>query len=116
MEVELKRLFRKVGFRFDSMAAWLMCQEFKVDLDSMDKIPQDDYLPSWVWSAHRSYSMDRYKKPMSYDKMKVFIAKMRKSEWDKIIQAMIATRAPESTDKKKVPTGMNSSSRDGERG
>lgn len=113
MTVEIKRRFRRtVGFRFDAMAAWLMCQQHGVDLDSMDKIPKDEYISSWVWAAHRSYSMLKYRKPVfTYVQMKRFIARMRKSKWDLLLQAMTQTKAPE-TDKKKVQHGENSLSQD----
>jgi hypothetical protein len=114
MIVEIKRRFRRaVGFRFDAMAAWLMCQQHGVDLDSMDKIPKEEYVFSWVWSAHRSFCMMRYRKPMNYEWMKHYIARMRKSDWDKVLEAMTDTRTPESNDKKKVQPGENSLSQDG---
>jgi len=113
MIVKINRRLRVVGFRFDAMAAFLMCQHHGVDLDKLDDIPKAEYTPSWVWSAHRSYCMLQYKKPMSYDKMKVFIARMRKSEWDTIIQGMASASAPEADSKKKVQPGENFSSQDG---
>jgi hypothetical protein len=114
MIVEIKRRFRRaVGFRFDAMAAWLLCQHHGVDLDGMDNIPKEEYVTSWVWSAHRSFCMLRYRKPIPYERMKVFIARMRKSEWDILLKAMVIARAPEGGDKKKVQPGENSSSQDG---
>ena len=102
MIVELKKRFRIVGFRFDAMAALLMCQQHKAELDELDKIPKDDYLPSWIWSAHRSYCMLNYKKPgYTYEQMKKFIDAMRKSEWDKLLKAMNSVKAP-ADGKKKV--------------
>jgi hypothetical protein len=95
------------------MAAWLLCQQYGIDLNSMDSIPKEEYVSSWVWAAHRSFCMMRYRKPMSYEWMKRFISRMRKSEWDIILKAMTDTRAPESEDKKKVQPGENSSSQDG---
>jgi len=116
MIVKINRRFRVIGFRFDAMAAFLMCQQYGVDLNKLDTIPKAEYTPSWVWSAHRSYCMWQYKKPMTYSKMKVFISRMRKSEWDAIINGMSSASAPESDDKKKVQTGMNSSQQDGRQG
>lgn len=113
MIVKIQRAFRVIGFRFDAMAAFLMCQHHGVDLDGLDKIPKDEYTLSWVWSAHRSFCMLQYKKPLSYDKMKKFIAGMRKSEWDQIINAMSSTINEGGGDKKKVQPGMNSLSQDG---
>jgi len=60
--------------------------------------------------------MQQYKKSMTYSKMKMFIAMMRKSEWDTIIKGMSSSSAPETDDKKKVQAGMNSSSQDGRQG
>ena len=116
MIVKIKRRFRNaVGFRFDAMAAFLLCQHHGVDLNGLDTIPKDKYLPSWIWSAHRSYCMDKARKPMSYDKMMHFVDRMRKYEWDIILNAMTSTRGPDSgDDKKKVQHGMNSSSEGGE--
>jgi hypothetical protein len=56
--------------------------------------------------------MWQYKKPLSYDKMKKFIATMRKSEWDDVLAAMIAS-SNQGGDKKKVQTGMSYLSPDG---
>jgi len=50
---------------------------------------------------------------MSYDRMKRFISVIRKSEWDKILAAMVATKTPDGGDKKKVQAGQNSLSQDG---
>ena len=116
MIVKINRRLRVIGFRFDAMAAFLMCQQHGVDLNKLDSIPKEEYTPSWVWSAHRSYCMLQYRKPMTYNKMKVFISRMRKSEWDAIIEGMSLASAPESNNKKKVQTGENSSSQDGRRG
>ena len=113
MIVKIKRTFRVIGFRFDAMAAFLMCQHHGVDLNSIDKIPKDEYSLSWVWSAHRSFCMWQYKKPLSYDKMKTFIATMRKSEWDDVLAAMVASSNQGGNDKKKVQHGVNSLSQDG---
>ena len=112
MIVEIKRLFKAVGFRFDAMAAFLMCQHHGVDLDSLDKIPKDEYTLSWIWSAHRSYMILKVKRPMSFDHMKRFVARMRKSEWDQIIEAMTVT-SNQGEGKKKVQPGVNSLSQDG---
>lgn len=114
MTVEIKRRFRRaIGFRFDAMAAFLMCQYHSVDLDALDTIPKSEYTASWVWSAHKSFCMLRYKKPMPYEKMKRFILRMRKSEWDAILDAMITTKSPEGNSKKKVQNGENYLSQDG---
>jgi len=114
MVVEIKRRFRRaVGFRFDALAAFLMCRMHGVDLNAMDQIPAAEYTPSWVWSAHRSFCLDNNCVPISYSRMKVFINRLRKSEWDVILKAMTDTRAPESGDKKKVQHGENSLSQDG---
>ena len=100
-----------MGFRFDALAAWLMCEQHRVDLSEMDKIPSDDYLPSWVWSAHRSYCMfERTKDRYDYEGMKKFINCMPKSDWDKIIECMRSTKAPESKKKVDPKHGANSSS------
>jgi hypothetical protein len=115
MILTIKKPFRRtVGFRFDAMAAWLLCQYWGVDLNGMDKIPADEYVSSWVWSAHRSYSMQRYRKPvLTHEQMKRYINRMRKTEWDQLLQAMTSSKAPE-TDKKKVEPGQSSSSQDGQ--
>ena len=113
MIVEIKKRLRTVGFRFDAMAAFLMCQHHGVDLDSLDNIPKDQYTITWVWSAHRSYMILKVKKPLSYQAMTKFIEGMKKSEWDKIIAAMTETSNKTEGDKKKVQPGMNSSSQDG---
>jgi len=117
MVVEIKRRFRlhPVGFRFDAMAAWLMCQQYGIDIDGMDKIPKDEYSDSWVWSAHVSFCILKKPHPwryMTYKKMKCFIARMRKSEWDMLLAAMAAVRATDD-DKKKAQPGGNSLSQDG---
>lgn len=103
MIAELRRWYRRIGFRFDALAAKLLCEQFGVDLDSMDKIPKEEYIAAWVWNAHKSYSMYRYKKPVySYAKMKKFIALMPKSEWDeKILPAMYASSPPDEEGSKK---------------
>lgn len=115
MVIEIKRRFRfrAVGFRFDAMAAWLMCQQHGVDLDSMDKIPKEEYVSSWIWSAHRSFCMMRYRQPMAYEKMKQFIARMRKWEWDRLITEMTTVKTSETEDKKKEQPGEDSLSTDG---
>ena len=114
MIVEIKRRLRRaVGFRFDAMAAFLMCQHHGVGLDKLDDIPKTEYTISWVWSAHRSFCMLRYRKPMSYQAMKRFVARMRKSEWDAVLEAMVSTGTPKDDGKKKVQHGENSSSQDG---
>jgi len=114
MTVEIKRRFRRaIGFRFDALAAWLLCQQYGVDLNTMDQIPKKEYTSSWVWSAHRSFCLQEYEKPKTYGWMKIFISRLRKSEWDLILETMSVTRAPESGDKKKVQPGENSLSQDG---
>lgn len=110
MVVEIKKRFRRpVGFRFDALAAFLLCQHHGVDLNTMDKIPPGEYVSSWVWSAHRSYCMLRYKEPMRYEKMKRYIARMRKTEWDGLLKAMTSVKAEGGDDKKKVQLGTTSS-------
>jgi hypothetical protein len=115
MTVEIKRRFRvrPVGFRFDALAAWLMCQQYGVDLNGMDKIPREEYVSSWVWSAHKSFCMMHYREPMPYAKMKKFIARMRKTEWDMLLAAMTEVKSPPEEDKKKVQPGQSSLSQDG---
>jgi len=113
MIVKIKRRLKTIGFRFDAMAAFLMCQQYGVDLNTIDTIPKEEYTPSWVWSAHRSFCMWQYKKPLSYDKMKGFIARMRKAEWDKLLEGMAVSSTPQTEDKKKVQAGMNSSQQGG---
>ena len=110
MTIELKRWWRTVGFRFDAQAAFLMCEQFGVDLSDMDKIPKDEITPAWIWNAHRSHSMQRYKKPLySYQSMKKFIGLMPKSEWDLILEAMYKSRGPEGdTGEKKKQHGNSS--------
>ena len=118
MVVEIKRRFRRpVGFRFDAMAAFLLCQHWGVDLNSMDKIPADEYLSSYLWCAHRSFCMMRYSKPIvrNVERMKWFIDNLRKTEWDVIIKAMTDAKG-EGGDKKKVPAGENFSPPDGGQG
>ena len=114
MIIELKR-WRKVGFRFDALAAWLLCEQHGVDLNEMDKIPKEEYLSSWVWSAHRSWCMfERMKDRYSYKQMKRFIDHMPKKEWDMIIETMSKSRAPESKKKVDPKHGTSSSSQVGE--
>jgi len=109
MVVEIKKRFRRpVGFRFDAMAVFLICEQYGIDLDGMDKIPKDEYVTSWVWSGHRSFCMLNYRKPMTFEQMKRYIARMRKTEWDKILDAMANMKAEGDEDKKKVQPGMNS--------
>lgn len=106
MVVEIKRRFRirPVGFRFDAMAVWLMCQQYGVDLNRMNEIPEKEYLDTWIWSAHKSFCVMRYRKPMTFEKMKRFIRMLRKYEWDLIIGAMNTAKA-ETDDKKKAQHG-----------
>ena len=116
MIARIKRpLRRSVGFRFDAMAAFLMCQQHGVDLDGLDSIPRGEYVTSWVWNGHKSYCIYGHKKPMEYDKMKRFISHIRKSDWDSILEAMVKTQSPkgEGNDKKKVQPGTSFSSPDG---
>ena len=102
MLVELKRKCRVVGFRFDVHAALLMCQQFGVELYEIDKIPRTEVTSAWVWNAHKSYCMDKYKRPRyDYDQMKKFIGLMPKKEWDTILAAMDVSRGPEGEAEKK---------------
>ena len=102
MIVELKRWWRVVGFRFDAHAAFLMCQQFGVDLSDMDQIPKEEITPAWVWNAHRSYCIEKCQKPKySFKRMKLFIEVMPKAEWDLLVDAMYKTRGPEGKAQKK---------------
>ena len=111
MIVEIGK-WRKKGFRFDALSVFLLCQQHDVELDQIDSIDKREYISSWVWCAYKSWCMFRYQKPrLSYDAMKKFIARMRKDDWDKILEAIIASRGPEGkVDKKKVLVGATSSS------
>jgi hypothetical protein len=117
--VEIKRRFRSVvGFRFNALAGYLLCQHWGVDLNSMDKIPADEYLSSYLWCAHRSFSMMRYRKPVirTPERMKCWIENLRKNKWDVIVKAMTEAKGEAGDDKKKVPVGQNSSPQDGGQG
>jgi hypothetical protein len=117
MTVEIKRRFRKtVGFRFDALAVFLLCQQYNIDIEGLDKIPKKEYVNSWCWCAYRSFCTRNYHKPVySYEQMKRFIDNLRKKEWDLILDSMVAARAPDSKgeDKKKVEPGLNSLQQDG---
>ena len=105
-----------LGFRFDALSVFLLCEQHKVDLEQIRTINPDEYVSSWVWNAYKSWCMYQYKKPkISYEGMKTFIMRMPKGEWDKLIKAMMESRRPESenNDKKKVQPGMTSLSQDG---
>ena len=110
-----RRYRREVGFRFDALSVFLLCQQWGVDLDGMKDIPRDAYVSSWVWNAHRSYCMYQYKKPLftTHDKMRWYIDRLSKKDWDIIVKAMVESRPPDSDDKKKVNHGENSLSQDG---
>jgi hypothetical protein len=111
MIVVVKIRFRRVGFRFDALAAWLLCQQYGVDLDEMDKIPPEEYIFSWLWSAHRSFSMfNRKKDKYNYEGMKRFIGRMPKNEWDRVLEAINSTKAPASKKKASHKRGVTSSS------
>ena len=106
MLAELKRWHGVVGFRFDALAAKLLCEQYGVDLDGMDKIPKEEYVAAWVYNAHKSYCMHKYRRPKyDFKGMKKFLAGMRKQEWDgEILPAMYASRGPEGeAQKKKLP-------------
>ena len=107
MLAELKRWRGVVGFRFDALAGKLLCEQFGVDLDSMDKIPKEEYIAAWVYNAHKSYSMYRYRRPKyDYKGIQRLLENMKKSEWDeKMVPAMYASRAPEGDGQKKKPAG-----------
>lgn len=113
MIVEIQKRCRKVGFRFDALAAFLLCEQYGVDLNTMDDIPRDEYVVSWCWSAHRSYCLKGYKKARNLAQMRKFINGLRKTEWDSIVRAMTDARGEGGDDKKKVQHGGNSSSQDG---
>lgn len=110
MIVELKRWWRVVGFRFDAQAAMLLCEQFGVDLSDMDKIPKDEITPAWIWNAHKSYSMQKYRKPRyGYKRMKIFIEVMPVKEWTLMMEAMLRSRGPEGkADEKKKQHGTSS--------
>lgn len=115
MVVEIKHRFtlRPVGFRFDAQSVFFLCQQWDVDLGTIDNIPPGEYVDSWVWCAHRSYCLPRLWKPISYPKMRQYIANLKKSEWDMILKAMTESRSQGEGDKKKVEAGEISSSLDG---
>ena len=103
--------WRKKGFRFDALSVFLLCQQHGIELDQIDSIDKREYIPSWIWCAYKSWCMFRYQRPrMSYDAMKRFISRMHKADWDKVMEAMTASRGPEGkTDKKKALDGTTSS-------
>ena len=113
MTVEIGKRFHKVGFRFDALSVYLLCEQYGVDLNTMNDIPKDEYVVSWCWSAHRSYCLKNYRKAKRLVWMRRFINDLRKTEWDKIIKTMTEVRGEGGDDKKKVQPGMNSSSQDG---
>lgn len=93
MTVEFKRLFRIIGFRFDALSVLLLCQHFSIDLSEIEKIPAAEYIPAWCWCAHRSYQMYKRKKDkLTLIKTKKFIARMRKEEWDRMLEAIHSTQ------------------------
>jgi len=102
MLVELKRWGRTVGFRFDALAVMEMCKQFNVELHEVDKIPREENTVAWVWNAHKSYCMSKYRRPRySYRQMKRFIGLMPKKEWDMLLEAMLSSRGPEGQAEKK---------------
>jgi hypothetical protein len=105
-----------MGFRFDVLSVYLLSMQHGVDLNSLDKIDKDEYVPSWLWCAYRSWCMFKYRKPrVSYLRMKAFMDNMRKSDWDKITEVMRGSSGPagKAGDKKKVQHGTISLSQDG---
>ena len=109
MLVELRR-WRKVGFRFDALAAYMMCEQHGVDLDEIEKIPQTEVRPSWIWNAHKSYCMRKYRRPrFTYNQMKRYIGTMQQRDYEKLLEAMMSKEES----KKKVQNGQKCSLQDG---
>ena len=99
MIVEFRRLWglRKIGFRFDILAVKLMCDQHGLELHETAKIPKDEYLSSYCYGGHVSYSMYHFKKPvLSKEGVKKFIdKKMNKIEWEQLLAAMVSARGKE---------------------
>jgi len=112
--LELRRRWRTIGFRFDALAVFLMCQHKGIELDELDTIPKAEYTSLWVWSAHRSYQMWRRRKDLlTLSATEKFVSTMPKKEWDEMLAVMLSTQPKGGDDKKKVPAGVNSLSQDG---
>ncbi len=101
-EISFKRITGKVGFRFDALAVKLMCDDYNLELDQLETIPKEEYIPAWCYGAHRSYNMHRYKRPkLNLRKVKKFIAVMRKEEWDELVKVMMMTQGEQGESKEK---------------
>lgn len=117
MEIVFKRITGKFGFRFDALAVKLMCEQYDIELNELDKIPKYESVTAWVYNAHRSWSMYHYRKPkLSFKKAKRFIDNMKKHEWDRMLEVMQESQGKQEGDdsKKKKQPGNDSSQTDGE--
>lgn len=88
MEVVINHWFRKIGFRFDAMAAFLLCQEKGIDLNEIDTLNGQELILGWTYNAHVSYMMIRYRKPLSYKKYVHIRGKLLASKWEKVLKTM----------------------------
>lgn len=121
MQTKIKSGIRKIGLRFDAHAVLLLCEHHGVDISELDTIDKNEYFPSFVWCAYRSYRIYQNKRwHLPYKKMKKILASLRMSEYNKINRAMVQAAPPkdegekgDDESKKKQP-GMTSSSLDGE--
>lgn len=115
METTIKSGLRTIGLRFDAHAVLYVCEMHGVDIGDLDKIG-DEYYPSYVWCAYRSYQTYRNRRyRLSYKRMKHILAKMRVSEYTKMNEAMAKAAAPadkEAKGNKKKAHGKTSSSQD----
>lgn len=99
MEVIINHWFKRIGFRFDALAAFLMCQQFDIDLNDIDKMDPRDAVLGWTYNAYVSYMMQRYRKPMSYKKYIRIRGGITQKKWEKVISTM--QKANETGEKKK---------------
>jgi len=119
MVTHIKTGLRTVGLRFDAHAVLFLCEMHGVDINDLDNIDKQEYFPSFVWCAYRSYMTEKNRSyRISYKKMKRIMAKLRMSEYQKINKAMAEASPPKSEegsdDSKKKQHGKTSLSRDGE--
>jgi hypothetical protein len=120
MTTQIKTGIRTVGLRFDAHAVLFLCEMHGVDIGEQDKIDREEYFPSFVWCAYRSYMTNKNRTwHISYKKMRKILAKLRMSEYHKIDEAMRKAAPPRDKegpgedDSKKKQHGMTSSSLDG---
>jgi hypothetical protein len=90
-----------------------------VEISDLDQIKADEYLPSFVWCAHRSYKAYKNSRcRISYARMRRIISRLRVDEYQKMNEAMRKASPPQDetevdVDDKKKLHGKISSSQDG---